>query len=438
MSKYLGLPVAFGHNRTELFRDIVGRVWKKLQGWKEKTLSIAGKEVLIKAVVQAMPTYAMSCFKIPESLIKRLVGMIANYWWSNNKTGKGIHWCRFKKLCKEKGEGGVGFKDLSIFNDALLAKQIWRLVERPNSLTSKLLKEKYYKEGTPITCQVGSRPSLVWRSIWTAGQKVKQWLQFVDDNESIRWLMEADGKFSTKSAYKALKNRSDQLELNQLGEQADSRKVNQFWKTIWKTNVQPKVRLFAWRLFHDYIPSATNLAKRGMEEIRKCPVCGWTGESAVHTILYCWWAQAFWKKLPIECSFLEYKFQVAGDWLWYCIFNYDKLEINMILLGARTIWLNRNNMLFGTNGQNPYMAARYVYQHAKSIQSGEQQLIVTDLSEGVRCSKPKRGSVKVNVDGAWDSFSQKAGIGIICRDEEGLACFAAAQPLRNIKSCVEA
>ncbi|KAL9674173.1 hypothetical protein QQ045_030443 [Rhodiola kirilowii] len=76
--------------------------------------------------------------------------------------------------------------------------------------------------------------------------------------------------------------------------------------------------------------------------------------------------------------------------------------------------------------------------HAKSIQSGEQQLIVTDLIEGVRWSKPKRGSVKVNVDGAWDSFSQKAGIGIICRDEEGLACFAAAQPLRNIKSCVEA
>ncbi|KAL9681437.1 hypothetical protein QQ045_013220 [Rhodiola kirilowii] len=50
LSKYLGLPMTFEHNRTELFKEIIGRIWKKLQGWKEKTLSIVGKEVLIKAV----------------------------------------------------------------------------------------------------------------------------------------------------------------------------------------------------------------------------------------------------------------------------------------------------------------------------------------------------------------------------------------------------
>ncbi|KAL9678842.1 hypothetical protein QQ045_016693 [Rhodiola kirilowii] len=169
MSKYLGLPVAFGHNRTEMFRDIIGRIWKKLQGWKEKALSIAGKEVLIKAVIQAMPTYAMSCFKIPDTLIKRIVSMITNYWWSNNKEGRGIHWCKYRNLCKDKMEGGVGFKELSIFNDALLAKQVWRLMEKPDNLVSKLLKEKYYKEANPINCQLGNRPSLMWRSIWTAG-----------------------------------------------------------------------------------------------------------------------------------------------------------------------------------------------------------------------------------------------------------------------------
>ncbi|KAL9661113.1 hypothetical protein QQ045_025933 [Rhodiola kirilowii] len=214
MSKYLGLPVAFGNNRTELFKDIIEKIWKKMQGWKEKSLSIAGKEVLIKAIVQAMPTYAMSCFKIPGSLIKRIVSMITNFWWSNCKEGRGLHWCNYKKLCRDKMEGGVGFKELAIFNDALLSKQIWRLMEKLETLVSKLLKEKYFKAGTPLSCQVGTRPSMVWRSIWTAGQKVKQWIQTTNDGEEVRWTMESDGKFSTRSAYKALKDLSDRAEAN--------------------------------------------------------------------------------------------------------------------------------------------------------------------------------------------------------------------------------
>ncbi|KAL9675214.1 hypothetical protein QQ045_003415 [Rhodiola kirilowii] len=146
MSRYLGLLVAFGHNRKELCKYIVERILKKVQGWKEKALSIAGKETLIKAVVQAMPTYAMSCFKIPESLMKRLVSIISNYWWSNSKMGRGIFWCKYGKLCEEKLEGGLGFRELSTFNEALLAKQILRLLERPDSLVASLPKMRYFKD----------------------------------------------------------------------------------------------------------------------------------------------------------------------------------------------------------------------------------------------------------------------------------------------------
>ena len=53
---------------------------KKLTGWKEKLLSKVGKEVLIKAVAQAIPTYTMSCFKIPNALCDELTSMIWNFW----------------------------------------------------------------------------------------------------------------------------------------------------------------------------------------------------------------------------------------------------------------------------------------------------------------------------------------------------------------------
>ena len=74
--KYLGLPVVVGRNRRASLNYIKDRVWNKLQRWKEKLLSQAGKEVLLKAVVQAIPTFAMGCFKLPVSLCREIEMLI--------------------------------------------------------------------------------------------------------------------------------------------------------------------------------------------------------------------------------------------------------------------------------------------------------------------------------------------------------------------------
>ena len=79
--KYLGLPSLVGKNKRNTFNDINDKLSKKLAGWKEKLLSKAGKEVLIKDIAQAIPTYTMSCFKIPDSLCDDLTSMIRNFWW---------------------------------------------------------------------------------------------------------------------------------------------------------------------------------------------------------------------------------------------------------------------------------------------------------------------------------------------------------------------
>ena len=57
-------------NKREVFGAIKDRVWQKVQGWKAKTLSVGGKEVLLKASAQVVPTYAMSLFQLPFSLCK--------------------------------------------------------------------------------------------------------------------------------------------------------------------------------------------------------------------------------------------------------------------------------------------------------------------------------------------------------------------------------
>ena len=66
-------------------------MWKKLQGWKEKLLSQAGKEVLIKSVIQATSTYTMSCFKLPKGLIKELEVLIRKFWWGYSGDNRNVH-----------------------------------------------------------------------------------------------------------------------------------------------------------------------------------------------------------------------------------------------------------------------------------------------------------------------------------------------------------
>ena len=62
--KYLGLPSFVGKGKKASFNYIKERVWRKLQGWEEKLFSQAVREVLIKSVIQAIPTYTMGCFKL--------------------------------------------------------------------------------------------------------------------------------------------------------------------------------------------------------------------------------------------------------------------------------------------------------------------------------------------------------------------------------------
>ena len=98
-------------NRKNTFNDIKEKLAKKLAGgWKEKLLSKAGKEVLIKAVAQAIPTYSMSFFKIPDFLCDELTSMIRNFWWGQKQDERKMAWLSWDKMCVPKSCGRMGFK----------------------------------------------------------------------------------------------------------------------------------------------------------------------------------------------------------------------------------------------------------------------------------------------------------------------------------------
>ena len=77
--KYLGLPMVGGKSKVNTFRDLWEKITSRVLGWKEKFLSKASREILIKTVAQAILTYAMGSFKIPKALCDTINSTLVKY-----------------------------------------------------------------------------------------------------------------------------------------------------------------------------------------------------------------------------------------------------------------------------------------------------------------------------------------------------------------------
>lgn len=127
-------------NKHLQFAYLRERICTKLKGWSTRFFSMGGLEVHIKAVLQAIPSYAMSCSKIPDSVCYVIEQACARFWWHDSQDKRGLHWVSWKHMFIPKSNGGLGSRNLAAFNKALLAKKVCRIVQHPNSLMARVLK----------------------------------------------------------------------------------------------------------------------------------------------------------------------------------------------------------------------------------------------------------------------------------------------------------
>ena len=199
--KYLGLPTVMGRNKKASLNYIKEMVWSKLQRWKERLLSQAEREVLLKAVVQAIPTFAMSCFKLPARLCHDIEMLIQKFWWGESGDRRKIHWKNWETLRKHKSDGVLGFKDLVKFNEAMLAKQMWRLMSDRTSLFFRVFSAKFFPSRLVFDAKK-SKGSYTWQSVQKARNVIEKGMLWrIRDRNQVplfhdNWI---PGKFPTKA-----------------------------------------------------------------------------------------------------------------------------------------------------------------------------------------------------------------------------------------------
>ncbi|XP_023899904.2 uncharacterized mitochondrial protein AtMg00310-like [Quercus suber] len=116
----------------------------------------------------------MSCFKLPKGLIKELEIMIRKFWWGYSGGNRKIHWVKWERLCEAKEVSGMGFKEIEKFNDALLAKQVWRMINNPDSLCHRVFKARFFPYCSILEAREATVGSYAWKSILNARDVIRR------------------------------------------------------------------------------------------------------------------------------------------------------------------------------------------------------------------------------------------------------------------------
>lgn len=398
-----------GKSRTKAFKSIIDKIWKKLQDWKLKLLSQAGREIMLKAVVQAIPTYCMSVFKLPKTLCGKINSLMQQFWWGAKK----IPWLSWPKMGLSKARGGLGFRDFTCFNKALLAKQCWRLWHKPESMVATILIAKYYANGSILDAKLGSKPSFAWRSILGACDLLKEGLYCrIGNGESTRiwgdkWIpipstfsiqsppqgMDATVKVSAlidkdtngwnkgllatlfnaeeieaiQSVPLSCTNRPDkviwrgsanglftvksayhmakEMELNRKAGSSQGGGFGELWRSIWKLRIPNAEKHFLWKACKEILPTKANLTQRHVLDDDMCPICGLHEETGFHILWDCSSARDVWRVSLKKFQKLIPDGPSFRQVTELLTQNCDAEELGLFAGIARRVWLRRNEVV---------------------------------------------------------------------------------------------
>lgn len=111
--------------------------------------------------------------------------MIARLWWGSTPEKRKISWVSSNKMKISKRLGGLGFRNLNQFKQALLENQVWKIIRHPESLVYKNLKTRYFKDGTLLHANKRSQLSYGWNSLSFGAELLKRCTLLIEETPTL-------------------------------------------------------------------------------------------------------------------------------------------------------------------------------------------------------------------------------------------------------------
>ncbi|XP_059436808.1 uncharacterized protein LOC132169875 [Corylus avellana] len=442
---YLGLPALIGKSRIGAFRNIKERVWRRrLQDWKLKFLSQAGKEILLKAVIQAIPTYSMGVFLLPKALCSEINSLMLKFWWGHHAKDSGIPWMSWSQMGFPKRKGGrLGNKP----------SYAWRSISKARELVSEgLLWRIGNGESTPIwgakwiSCpstycvqspqrvlaenavvrDLIDQDSLWWNQSLLEEIFTRDEIQAIisipisatNQPDTQMWRGTPQGIFLVRSAYHLAKEMESRGQAESSKREAES----DIWAGIWKSVLPNAVKNFMWRACQNILPTKENLCRRKISKDPWCPICNLEVETTTHILWSCNSAQDAW---GVSDRIFQKKCSVEGefrDLAEYFLQSKVDNAFETFALIARNSWFRHNEWIHEglfTHPTDLASRASRSLQEFKEANVKDGCGVLRGQEQGLKWEKPIEGFYKANCDASVDRINGRLGLGVIIRDHMG-------------------
>ncbi|XP_048496221.1 uncharacterized protein LOC125495518 [Beta vulgaris subsp. vulgaris] len=139
LGNYLGAPIDFQGSKVTLFTHLLDKASSRITSWNQSFLSQPAKVIIINSILIGALMHYLAVFRIPTTIANKLDSLFAAFFWKDSH-GKGLQWKNRATIQKPKGEGGLGIRNVGLFNTALLMRKASRIRQNPNLLVSQIYK----------------------------------------------------------------------------------------------------------------------------------------------------------------------------------------------------------------------------------------------------------------------------------------------------------